>query len=615
MCGICGIIGNGMSKQVEILHNMMNAMLHRGPDGGGSFFEEGAALGFRRLAIIDLDHGMQPMKNETGTLILVFNGEIYNYRTLREQLIGSGHRFETRSDSEVLLHGYEEWGNDLPNHLRGMFAFAIWDTKQRRLFAARDFFGIKPFYYTRAAGGFCFASEIKSLLQHPHVPKELNRKALEQYLSFQYSVLPETFFRGIFQLEPGSRLNYCPDTDTLEISRYFIPKLTPEEGKNVKEKEWMERLDRKIGESVSAHMVSDVEVGTFLSGGVDSNLLASRFGGRRAYTVGFDQKEQKYNEVSWARERARACRLLHRGRLLGEKEFFDAVGEVMYYMDEPTGDASAIALYFLAMEASRDVKVVLSGEGSDELFGGYRIYLEPKALELYQRLPLGLRRRVAGLANHMPCVRGRSFLLRGSHSVEERFIGNAKIFSLEERKKLLKGQSDAVPPQELVRPAYTLAETLSDAEKMQQVDLLYWLPGDILKKADRMSMAHSLEVRVPYLDRELFEFARRIPANLKQRGSTTKYLFRKVARRYLDPEASRRKKLGFAVPIRVWLREEAGYQKVRKLLLGEISEQFFDTTYLNRLLKEHYSGKRDHSRKIWTVYAFLVWYQVFFIDD
>lgn len=615
MCGICGMIGRGMPDRAENLKNMMNALLHRGPDGGGSFFDSEAALGFRRLAIIDLDHGMQPMGNEDGRLTLVFNGEIYNYRELGEFLQRRGHRFATQSDSEVLLHGYEEWGRDLPNHLRGMFAFAIWDSEKKELFAARDFFGIKPFYYTRTAGGLLFASEIKALLQHPQVPRELNRQALEEYLSFQYSVLPESFFRGIYRLDPGTWLSYTPETDAMETHRYFIPTLDPQAGAE-SEEEWLEQLDGKLEDTIQAHMVSDVVVGTFLSGGVDSNLLASRFGGHRAYTVGFGERGEKYNEMPWAGERARDCQLSYRGRLISQRELFDAVPEVMYCMDEPTGDASAVALYFLAMEASKDVKVVLSGEGADELFGGYRIYQEPGDLALYQKLPLGLRKALARAAERLPPnVRGRSFLLRGSQTVEERFIGNAKIFSREERESLLKGTHSAQSPAELVRPAYELARGLRDEEKMQQVDLLYWLPGDILQKADRMSMAHSLEVRVPYLDRELFDLARHIPLELKQQKGTTKYLLRRAARRSMDPETSRRPKLGFPVPIRVWLREENGYRRVKETLLGESAEQFFDTAYLSRLLEEHRQGKADNSRKLWTVYTFLTWYQVFFLSE
>ena len=312
MCGICGFVGKkkGNWDREHILEEMKDAIRHRGPDDGGSWMSSDAALGFRRLSIIDLESGAQPMENEKGDKVLVFNGEIYNYQELREELLAAGHLFKTCSDTEVLIHGYEEWGSDLLSRLRGMFAFVIWDEEKKELFAARDFFGIKPFYYTVAGESLIFASEIKSILKYPEYQKALNEQALEQYLSFQYSALEETFFKGIYRLEPGSFLRWKSGSIILEIQKYFEPSLQPETGKT--EREWLESVDRVIKDSVAVHEIADVEVGTFLSGGVDSGLIASEFGGKRAYTVGFGQEKSRYNEIQYARSTAEQCSLNHK---------------------------------------------------------------------------------------------------------------------------------------------------------------------------------------------------------------------------------------------------------------------------------------------------------------
>ena len=393
MCGICGFIEKGSPPKKETLEAMMAALVHRGPDQGKSWISDSAAFGFRRLAIIDPDGSVQPMVNETGDKVLVFNGEIYNYQELRLELLAAGHRFSSQGDSEVLLHGYEEWGERLPERLRGMFAFAIWDEREQTLFAARDPFGIKPFYYTVSAGNpkgsFIFASEIKGILPHPAYEKRFDPEALEQYLSFQYSVLEKTFFQGIRQLLPGHFLVYHKGDTELSPKRYFLPMLAPEQagrGKGASEEEWMDRLDAAIGNSVKAHMIADVEVGTFLSGGVDSGLIAAEFTGSKTFTVGYGKEDGYYNEIPLARELAEELQLEQHNKRISEKEFWEAVPEVMYHMDEPSGDSSAVALYFLSREAARHVRVVVSGEGADELFGGYCIYCEPHSLHLYQKL-------------------------------------------------------------------------------------------------------------------------------------------------------------------------------------------------------------------------------------
>ncbi len=609
MCGISGFIGKEIIDRENILKEMMEVMRHRGPDSDGTYFSEEAALGFCRLSIIDLQEGGQPMFNETGELVLIFNGEIYNYQELREELVKKGHVFANHSDSEVLLHGYEEYGEKLLDRLRGMFAFVIWDSHRKKLFAARDFFGIKPFYYGIINGSFVFASEIKSILAFPGYEKKVNEEALEQYLSFQYSALEETFFEGIFKLQPGHYLTY--EDQIVKIRSYFDPMLTPE--KEGDEERLIDELDEVIQGSIKQHMVSDVEVGSFLSGGVDSSLIAACFTGDRSFTVGFPKEGDHYTECDQADSLAKKLKLNHTSRTIEEDEYWEAVPKVMYHLDEPSGDAAAVALYFVAGEAAKHVKVVTSGEGADELFGGYNIYLEPQALRWISWLPGGMRRRLGEWAERMPRhMKGRSYLIRASKDVEERFIGNANIFSKEEREIILKHPGKAVSPAELLEKKYRKAVGLSDMDKMQYIDLTSWLPGDILQKADKMSMAHSLELRVPFLDRNVFETARRLPSREKTKHYTSKYLFRKAAERHLPKENTERRKLGFPVPIRVWIRQEKGYEKIKERFTSSAAQQYFCSDQLLKLLEEHKSGQEDNSRKIWTVYAFLVWHQVFF---
>lgn len=595
----------------DILNEMMTTLIHRGPDEGKSWMSEQAALGFRRLSIIDLAGGSQPMVNETGDKVLIFNGEIYNYLELRKELVLAGHRFLSLGDAEVLLHGYEEWGEALPMHLRGMFAFVIWDEKNQQLYAARDPFGIKPFYYTLTEEALIFASEIKSILSNPACPRRLNEEALEQYLSFQYSVLTETFFQKIYRLLPGHFLTYAPGNSAPRIVRYFTPRLRPQQRMtHKKKKEWIQKLDQVIKDSVRAHMAADVEIGAFLSGGVDSCLIASEYTGRNAFTVGFGSQPHKYNEIPLAKELAQSLHLCHRGKQISEREFWNAVPEVLYHMDEPLADPSAVALYFLAREAAQKVKVVVSGEGADELFGGYCIYCEPNALRLYQKLPLSLRKKIARLAEHLPHMKGRSFFIRGSLSVEERFIGNANLFSEDERKRLLKHTTCALSPQRYLSKDYAACKELDEATRMQYIDLLHWLPGDILQKADRMSMAHSLELRVPYLDREVFEVARGLPATYKQKGQISKYLFRKAAARHLPKQASKRRKLGFPVPLGSFLKSATGAKNIELMFSSPAAKQFFQEDALQELL-HGYKG-RNVNRKIWAIYTFLVWYHIYF---
>lgn len=611
MCGICGIAGR-YDKQKTVVEKMMERIRHRGPDGGGSYIDEDIALGFRRLSIIDLDCGDQPMYNETGDIVIVFNGEIYNYQELTRELQEKGHVFSNHSDTECLIHAYEEYHEKMLLKLRGMFGFAIWDSREKTLFAARDFFGIKPFYYAEVNGNLVFSSEIKAILEYPEYKRELNTEALSQYLSFQYSAMDETFFKGIYKLNPGCCLKYR--NGKLQIVRYFDPTLKPERRQD--ETVLVEEIKACIEESVEAHKISDVEVGSLLSGGVDSNYIAAQGHFQNTFTVGFAEDNGKYSEIERAREIADFAGSTCHEKLITAEEFWDAVPKVQYYMDEPLADASAVALWFVDQLAASKLKVVMSGEGADELFGGYVIYHEPVSLRPFRMLPDKTKRKLkAKLENSGRSFRGKNYLLRGCTSVEERFIGNAYIFHPEEKAKVLKNGIPVTYPEKLTAECYRKTRKLDETARMQYIDLKFWLIGDILLKADKMSMAHSLETRVPYLDIEVFKTVRKVSFRNKIRKTQTKYAFRMAAHSKLPKQVSNRKKLGFPVPIRVWLRQKQYYDKVRTAFTSGSSEQFFRTEYLIKLLDDHYNGVEDNSRKIWTIYTFLVWYDIYFKEE
>ena len=606
MCGFVGYTGK-IENGKSVLESMMDKIAHRGPDSSGMHIDDKAALGFRRLSIIDLDKGSQPIYNETGDIAIVFNGEIYNYLSIREELIKAGHVFKTDSDTETLVHAYEQYGEKMTDHLRGMFAFVIWDMKNERLMGVRDFFGIKPFYYAPTEDGIVFGSEIKGILPHPLVKKEVNTVALENYLTFQYSVLTETFFKGVYKLMPGHMLIW--EKGNLTVKRYWEPVLEPQRGRSLDDT--VNDIDNAMQDSIKAHKISDVEVGSFLSSGVDSSYVAACFHGDKTFTVGFDYA--KYNEIDYAKALSEKIKIDNYSKLISTEEYWDAIPKVQYHMDEPLADASAIALYFVSQTAAKHVKVALSGEGADEFFGGYNIYKEPAALKPITRLPRPVRKVMGAIAKAIPFkIKGKNYIIRGSRDLEERFIGNAYMFRKEERESILKHPTGNFAPEALTKPFYDKVKNLDDISKMQYIDINFWLIGDILLKADKMSMAHSLEVRVPFLDRVVFETARKLPPEFKANKENTKYAMRMAAHRYLPDMVAEKKKLGFPVPIRIWLRDDAFYNKVKEAFLSPAAEEFFNTDKIVKYLDDHKSGKEDNSRKIWTIYMFLVWHKVYF---
>ncbi len=609
MCGICGFTGE-VKDRSKTIKSMTEVITHRGPDSEGFFSDDYIDMGFRRLSIIDVDEGHQPIYNEDKTLVLTFNGEIYNYRDLRAELIELGHEFYTETDSEVLIHAFEEWKEDMLMKLRGMFGFAIYNTKDKSIFIARDFFGIKPMHYTMIDGDFVYASEIKSILKHPKFKKEFNEKALDSYLSFQYAVPPETFFKGVYCLMPGHFLWF--KNGEVMTERYFEPTFNPDE--NMSEEDAVNKIDKVFENSVNAHKIADVEVGCFLSSGVDSSYVSTYFADQKTFTVGFDFGE-KYNEISWASRLSEKIGVDHYTKIITSEEFWGAVPEVQYFMDQPLADPSCIALYFVSQLASKYVKVVLSGEGADELFGGYQVYRSPMHSKLYQTLiPYPIRKLLCKIALKMPDIKGRDYIIRSTHPLEERFIGNAYMYEYEEKKELLKDPSIATRPQEYTKKFYHRARKYDDVTKMQYLDINLWMVGDILLKADRMSMANSLELRVPFLDKEVFKVASTIPTKLRVNKHNTKYALRQSAMRHMPSDSAQKEKLGFPVPTRVWLKDEKYYNIVKKEFTSPTAQKFFNIDILTQWLDDHFEGRKDTSRQVWTIYVFLIWYRMYFGD-
>ncbi len=610
MCGFVGFSGR-LENQKEILQRMMERIVHRGPDSAGEFIGDTVALGFRRLSIIDLEGGSQPMYNEDGSVVLVYNGEVYNFMSLRDELIARGHTFVTRSDTETLVHGWEEWGEALAGKLRGMFAFVLYDKKKNLLYGARDPFGIKPFYYYRTADGWLLGSEIKAFLEHPGFIKRLNKQALRPYLTFQYSSLPETFFEGVFKLEPAHFFTVdLSAPETMKRTRYWDADFTEKPGDF---DAYVKEIDDAVRESVAAHKISDVKVGAFLSGGVDSSYITACLMPDKTFSVGFDY--HKFNETDYAKELSDRLGIENIRKLITADECFDAFSDIQYHMDEPQSNPSSVPLWFLARLAREEVTVVLSGEGADEIYAGYEWYDEPPLMQRYKKLPKALRVAAAAVAKKLPYFKGHDFIIKSSGNPEDYFIGQAMVWPEKDALALLKPDYRVGPStREVTAPIYARVKDKSELDKKQYLDLNLWLPGDILLKADKMSMAASLELRVPFLDKVIMTKAQGLPHEYKINGKNTKYIFRKAANKTLPDEWADRKKLGFPVPIRYWLREEKYYNIVKEHFTADYADEFFDTDALVKLLDEHRAGA-DYGRRIWTVFTFLVWYRRFFITE
>lgn len=613
MCGFAGYINNYATFDKEaVIHAMADRIIHRGPDDAHYYVDDDISLGFRRLSIIDLEGGRQPILNEDASLVLLFNGEIYNYQSIREDLIKAGHVFTTKSDSEVILHGFEEYGKKVLDHLRGMFAFIIWNRNTKELFGARDIFGIKPFYYYMKNGEFMFGSEIKSFLSHPKFEKELDEDMIPLYLSYEYIPDERTIFKNVYKL-PGAHCFTYKD-GKLEVERYYRVNYKIEEDKDLQY--WEDAITREFTESVAMHQIADVEVGCFLSSGVDSSYVVKEIskGTKKVKTFSVGYEEEKYSELPYAQDFSSVVGVPNIANKVSADEFFNSVGEIQYFMDEPLPNPSEIPLYFLAKNACKYVKVVLSGEGADELFGGYPMYLAGGHFDRYShKVPRPIRKALGAVARHCPDFKGKNFIIRGSMEPYQRFMRANYVFQSAERQKYLKKPIATKLPEEYSKRYFDEVPGLDEPTQLQYADMHTWMIYDILLKADRMSMANSLELRVPFLDKKMLELSVRIPSRYRAANETTKIALRSAAIKQLPERTANKKKLGFPVPLNDWLREDKYYNMVKDAFQSDIAEKFFVTSELMRLLDDHKSGKALNMQKIWSFYTFILWYEQFFV--
>ncbi len=614
MCGFCGLYYNRELSESEerLAREMGESITFRGPDSDSTLLRGHFTAAFRRLSIIDLEGGKQPFSIEDGAFGGVFNGEIYNYLTLQEELKREGVVFETNSEIEVLLRLYQREGAGFVARLRGMYAIAFYNRDARELFLARDRFGIKPLYYRKTSEGLSFSSEAKAFFRDANFPGfSVNVKRLQEYFTFQYIPGDEALTDGILNVPPASYLT-CRPNEEVKIVRYFDPMFTPDSRTDFETKK--QKVREVVCESVKSHMLSDVQVGSFLSSGIDSAIItsvASKLSpGIKAYTVAFGEKE--YSEITEADAIARHLEVEHIKHVCTPEDFRRVFEKVVWHLDFPVADPSTVAIYLICERAAQDLKVVLSGEGSDELFGGYRVYDESRFSSRIYALPAFLKRFLAAVAHALPDgVRGKNLLLRGVTPLSERYVGNAFIFTEEEKREFLKTYSDERKFYHATREIYDAAKELSPMAQMQYVDLYTWLRGDILVKSDRLAMAHSLEIRVPFLDREVFDVARTLTDRDKLSHHTTKYILREAFRDMVDEATVLRPKLGYPVPVRKWLRGEELYGFAREIFENSTADAFVSREYCLKLLDEHRDGKADHYRRLWTLLVFVTWYRLY----
>jgi asparagine synthase (glutamine-hydrolysing) len=625
VCGLLALVtdpsGEVSADVIAAVSGASHLMRHRGPDEPGTWSDERTVLGFNRLSIIDIAHSHQPLRwgppESPDRYVLVFNGEIYNYLELREQLrTEHGAVFATDGDSETIVAAYHYWGTEALTRLRGMFAFALWDTVEGELFCARDPFGIKPLYMATGVGGTVFGSEKKCLLDLAGIigiDLGIDERATQHYTVLQYVPEPETLHRGVRRLESGSYARVRPGRPP-QVTRYFTPRFAAVPFASGDERARYDEITAVLEDSVAKHMRADVTVGAFLSGGIDSTAIAAlamRHNPRLiTFTTGFER--EGYSEVDVAVASAEAIGARHVTKVVSQAEFVAALPEIVWYLDEPVADPALVPLFFIAREARKHVKVVLSGEGADELFGGYTIYREPLSLRPFDYLPRPVRRSLGHASRPLPeGLRGKSLLHRGSLTLEERYYGNARSFSDAQLRAVLPGFRPEWTHTDVTAPVYAASDGADPVARMQHIDLFTWLRGDILVKADKMTMANSLELRVPFLDPEVFAVASRLPLEQKITRTTTKFALRRALEPIVPAHVLNRPKLGFPVPIRHWLQagelQDWAYRTVATSAAGEL----IDLSAVTRMLDEHRSGVSDHSRRLWTVLIFMLWHAIF----
>jgi asparagine synthase (glutamine-hydrolysing) len=626
VCGLLGLICATETDAVAAraaVGKALRCQRHRGPDETDTWADAEVVYGFNRLAFIDLEHSHQPLvwgpPEAPARYTLNFNGEIYNYLELRAELTERfGTRFATEGDGEAIVAAYHHFGPDAVKKLRGMFAFMIWDAREKVVFGARDPFGIKPLFYSAGPGGVAFSSEKKSLLELSGtlgVAEELDRTALQHYLVLQYVSEPESLHTGIRRVESGTSFRVTPG-GPVEFTRYFHPQFTAKPVHGAAEAEALyERVADVMRDSVARHMISDpdVTVGAFLSGGIDSTATATLAREHNpnliAFTAGFER--EGYSEVDVAAETAAAIGVRHVIRTVSADEMMEALPLIVWYLDDPVADPALVPLWFIAREARKHVKAVLSGEGADELFGGYTIYNEPISLAPFEKIPGGMRKVIGRLSTKIPeGTRGKDLLRRGALSLEDRYYGNARNFRDDQLRAVFRGYTEGVGFKDVTAPWYEISRGWDPVARMQHVDLFTWLRGDILTKADKVTMANSLELRVPFLDTEVFQIAAGIPLDQKLAGGTTKYALRKALAKIVPPHVLNRRKLGFPVPIRLWLRDEM-YDWARGIIADSKTEDLLDKAAVFALLEEHKAGDLDRSRQIWALLVFMLWHGIF----
>ncbi|MGH3701005.1 MAG: asparagine synthase (glutamine-hydrolyzing) [Pseudonocardiaceae bacterium] len=624
MCGLLGLLTaqRDAARRVAEVTAALRCQRHRGPDETGIWHDTDVVLGFNRLSIIDLEHSHQPLRwgppDAPERYTILFNGEIYNYLELRAELRHEpyGANFATEGDTEVVLAAYHYFGPAAVARLRGMFAFVIWDSQLRVAFGARDPFGIKPLFSCAGPAGVAFASEKKSLLELAPslgVSTRVDRRALQHYLILQYVPEPASLHTGITRIESGTTFFLSPGGD-LVTERYFHPVFRPRAIHSETQAQALhDEITSALQDSVAKHMRADVTVGAFLSGGIDSTAIATLAREHNpdliTFTTGFER--DGYSEVDVAAESAAAIGVRHVIRTVSATELADALPLIVWYLDDPVADPALVPLWFIAREAREHVKVVLSGEGADELFGGYTIYREPLSLAAFEKVPGGLRRTLGRISTHIPeGVRGKDLLRRGALPLEQRYYGNARIFLEDQLRGVLRGYDPAVSHADVTADPYAESTGWDPVARMQHVDLFTWLRGDILVKADKMTMANSLELRVPFLDPEVFRVASTIPLREKITRETTKHALRQALRDIVPAHVLNRRKLGFPVPIRHWLRTDL-HDWARGIVNDSGTGEFLDLAAVHRMLDEHRTGPRDHSRRIWAVLVFMLWHGIF----
>ncbi|MCM3708179.1 MULTISPECIES: asparagine synthase (glutamine-hydrolyzing) [Cytobacillus] len=612
MCGFIGCVHekaqNYRDADKEQFQNMNDIITHRGPDDSGYYFDDHIQFGFRRLSIIDIESGHQPLTYENERYWIIFNGEIYNYVELREELLKAGLSFETSSDTEVIIALYSHMKEKAVEKLRGMFAFVIWDKQEQSLYGARDQFGIKPFFYYDKGDQTFFGSEKKSILLALQ-NDVLNYDSLQHYLTYQFVPEPNTMSEGINKLEPGHYFTKKIGAP-MDIKRYWKAAFHPVQKS---EADFTKEIRDVLFDSVKMHMRADVPVGSFLSGGIDSSIIASIakefHPAIKTFSVGFERNG--FSEVDVAKETAEKLGVENISYIITPEEYMNEIPRIMWHMDDPLADPACVPLYFVAREARKHVTVVLSGEGADELFGGYNIYREPQSLEVFNKIPAIGKKLLRMIASIMPeGMKGKSFIERGVTPMEERYIGNAKMFTEQEKRNLLHVYKNSLNYTDITKPLYEESRGYDPVDRMQYIDIHTWMRGDILLKADKMTMAHSLELRVPFLDKEVFEVASKIPTSLKTANGTTKYILRKAAEGVVPDHVLTRKKLGFPVPIRHWLKDEMN-EWAKNIIRESNTDHLINKDYVLQLLENHCQDKADNSRKIWTVLMFMVWHQVY----